>query len=362
MIEQGAVDPVVAFIVRKFITFMMALRKGGVGKTTIGVNVAVFLAALGFHVVIIDGDSQHNASELSIIRDPHSGRVRTRPYSNGTFRHAILEEEEVPLVKVSYQVRKNLWVVPSDDKLDMGRYHILNKKDFDVIQRLLDAFSEELEPAPPVEERFPGWSSKGTVLDMSYFRLEHTSDEEFMTPPRYVDFVFMDTPPKEDDELVVAMTYGADKILVPSEMAEFSIQGMRQLVNSLQARFANRQRRAEIVGIIPNKVMHVPRSAHYELDYVRSLWQYFPQFALRPVHFDVSLSDAQTLHTTTLEYVKEKGLNSRATREIADIALRLSGFKGRLAGLQSCQYCTQAAKEGMENYRAAQALKTGQRA
>ncbi len=359
MVDQGTLDPVIAFIVRKFITFMMALRKGGVGKTTIGVNVAVFLAALGFHVVIIDGDSQHNASELSIIRDPQSGRVRTRPYSNGTFRHAILEEES--LMKVSYQVRKNLWVVPSDDKLDMGRYHILNKKDFDIIQRLLDEFSEALEPAPPVVERFPGWSSKSTVLDMSHFKLEHTSDEEFMTPPTFVDFVFMDTPPKEDDELVVAMTYGTDKILVPSEMAEFSIQGMRQLVNSLQARFANRPRKAEIVGIIPNKVMHVPRSAHYELDYVRSLWQYFPQFALRPVHFDVALSDAQTLHTTTLEYVKEKGLNSRATREIADIALRLSGFKGRLAGLQSCQYCTQSAKEGIERYRAVQAQKAEQR-
>jgi cellulose biosynthesis protein BcsQ len=359
MIDQDGVDPVIAFIVRKFITYMMALRKGGVGKTTIGVNVAVFLAALGFRVVIIDGDSQHNASELSIIRDPHSSRVRTRPYSNGTFRHAILGEKS--LRDVMYQVRKNLWVVPSDDSLNQGRYYILDKKDFDVIQRILDEFSEGLEKAPPVEERFPGWSSKSTVLDMSYFKIEHTSDGEFMTPPTYVDFVFMDTPPKEDDELVFAMTYGTDKILVPSQMAEFSIQGMRQLVNGLHARFVNRSRKAEIVGIIPNMVMHVPRSAHYELDYVRSLWQYFPQFALRPVHFDVSLSDAQTLHTTTLEYVKEKGLNSRASRELADIALRLSGFKGRLAGLQSCQYCTQAAKEGIERHRAALAQKAEQR-
>lgn len=358
MVDQGLMDP--AFIIRKFVTFMMALRKGGVGKTTIGVNVAVFLASLGFRVVIIDGDSQHNASELSIIRDLQSGKVKVRPYSKGTFRHAILQEK--PLREVMYQVRRNLWVVPSDDNLNMGRYYILDKKDFDVIQRILDEFSEGLDQAPPVEERFPSWSSKSKVLDMSYFKLEQTSDEEFMSPPPYVDFVFMDTPPKEDDELVVAMTYGTDKILVPSEMAEFSIQGMRQLVSGLQTRFANRQRKAEIVGIIPNKVMHVPRSAHYELDYVRSLWQYFPQFAIRPVHFDVSLSDAQTLHTTTLEYVKEKGLNSRATREIADIALRLSGFKGKLAGLQSCQYCTQAAKEGIERYRAAQAQKAEQRA
>ena len=32
MVDQGAQDPVIAFIVRKFITFMMALRKGGSGK------------------------------------------------------------------------------------------------------------------------------------------------------------------------------------------------------------------------------------------------------------------------------------------------------------------------------------------
>ena len=122
---------------------------------------AVFLASLGFHVVIVDGDSQHNASELSIIRNPQSGKVRTRPYSNGTFRDAILDEEQTRLRDIMYQVRKNLWVVPSDDRLDMGRYHILNKKDFDIIQRILDTFSESLEPAPRVEERFPGWSSKG---------------------------------------------------------------------------------------------------------------------------------------------------------------------------------------------------------
>jgi cellulose biosynthesis protein BcsQ len=360
VVDQGMVNLASEIFVRKFITFMMALRKGGVGKTTIGVNVAVFLAALGFHVVIIDGDSQRNASELSIIRDLQGGKVRTRPYSNGTFRHAVLGEKS--LKEVMYQVRKNLWVVPSDERLNMGRYYIQDTKDYNIVQRILDEFSNALEPAPPIEERFPGWSNKGKVIDMSAFRLEHTSDEDFVSPPIFVDFVVMDTPPKEDDELVIAMTYGAEKILVPSQMAEFSIQGMRQLVTSLQTRFADRARKAEIVGIIPNMVMHFPRSAHYELDYIRSLWQYFPQFTLRPVHFDVALSDAQTLHTTTLEYVKEKGLNSRATRELADIALRISGFKGRLAGLQSCQYCTQATKEGIELYKAAQAQKSERRA
>lgn len=340
---------------RKFATYMMALRKGGVGKTTISVNIAVFLASLGFHVVIIDGDVQLNASELAIIRQ--DGRVLGRPYNKGTFRHVLLQEKSFK--EVTYQVRKNLWVVPSDANINMGRYYILDTKDFDIVSRALDEFSDSLETPPPIEERFPGWNSKSKVLDLSYFRVENTSSEEFFTPPEYVDFVIMDTPPKEDDELVIAMTYGTDKILVPSEMAEYSIQGMRQLVNGIQARFAHRTRKAEIVGIIPNKVLHVPRSPHYELDYIRSLWQYFPQFALRPVHFDVALSDAQTLHQTTLEYVKEKGLNSRATRELADLSLRVSGFKGKLLGLQPCQYCSRAAKEGMERFKLSQAQKIG---
>ncbi len=337
---------------RNFVTYMMALRKGGVGKTTISVNLAVFLAALGFHVAIIDGDAQRNASELAITRDPDTGVVRTRAYNKGTFRHVLMQEKT--FAETLYQVRKNLWIVPSDARLDMGRYYILDTKDFDIVTKALDTLSDAVTKAPSVAQRFPDWSAKAKVIDLSAFRSEHTTDEEFLTAPDYIDFIFMDTPPKEDDELVVSMTYAADKILVPSEMSEFSIQGMRQLVQSIQARFKGRSRKAEIVGIIPNKVMHVPRSPHYELDYIRSLWQYFPQFALRPVHFDVALSDAQTLHQTTLEYVKEHNLNSRATREIADIALRLTGFKGRFAGLQPCKYCAEAAREGMERFKQAQ--------
>src|SRR5205814_9295790 len=113
------------------------------------------------------------------------------------------------------------------------------------------------------------------------FKGEQTSYEEYLTPPSFLDFVLMDTSPKEDDELAVAMTYGAEHILVPSEMSEFSIQGMRQLVQGIQGRFAGGTRNAQVVGIIPNTVMHVPRSPHYELDYIRSLWQHFLQFALR---------------------------------------------------------------------------------
>ena len=334
--------------VRRFMTIMMALRKGGVGKTTMSVNLAVFLAALGFHIVIIDGDSQRNASALSALRDLDTNELRDRIYSQGTFKDAILGQKT--LRDVIYQVRKNLWVIPADDYLDMGRYHILAKKDFDVISRLLDGFSATLDVPPSIIERFPYWEDPHCMLQLNAFQMEHTTAEEFYTPPSFVDFVFMDTPPKEGDELVVAMTNATDKIIIPTELGDFAIQGMNQLVRGLDQQFADRRKKPEIIGIIPNRVQHVPRSPHFELDYLRSIWRYFPQFAMKPVHFDVALSDAQTLHVTTLEYVRNRKLTSRATREIADIALSLAGFKGKVAGVQKCDFCIRAAQEGFALY------------
>ncbi|MGH2510956.1 MAG: ParA family protein, partial [Ktedonobacteraceae bacterium] len=47
-----------------FVVIMVYNRKGGVGKTSVAGNLAAILAALGFHVAIIDGDDQTNVSRL----------------------------------------------------------------------------------------------------------------------------------------------------------------------------------------------------------------------------------------------------------------------------------------------------------
>src|SRR5882672_12115753 len=73
MLDHMATEQAVDLTRRKFITYMMALRKGGVGKTTMTINIGVFLASLGFAVGILDGDIQQNASELRIHRDQQTG-------------------------------------------------------------------------------------------------------------------------------------------------------------------------------------------------------------------------------------------------------------------------------------------------
>ena len=55
------------------ITIAVAMQKGGSGKTTSTVNLAAALAELGKRVLVVDSDSQGNASNWLAIKEPDHG-------------------------------------------------------------------------------------------------------------------------------------------------------------------------------------------------------------------------------------------------------------------------------------------------
>lgn len=308
---------------------MIYNRKGGVGKTSIAGNLAADLAALGFNVAIIDGDDQRNVSSLD-ERNKASASLSNVILPS---KLGVTEHLPVPLLKAMVQVRKRLWLIPADSMLSVASDHIGSKDEQEVLADRIADLRESLPP-PPWKNRF-AWLHK-PMLTISSFQLEPTTDEEYLTPPRYLDFVFWDSPPAEN-HLTTAMMLASDKIIVPVEMDKFSADGLRQVLDGIRRRFRHRAHKAEIVGVLPNKVFHQAGDI-LTMDFLESVFRHFPDLARDPIHHDLTIKNAWSYGQTALEYDRD----TRGTRELCSLALELVGYQGSMAGVQDCEICAAA--------------------
>ena len=192
--NQPADTPVVAFdkpVVKPDSTrprvLGIANQKGGVGKTTTAINLGTALAAIGEHVLIVDLDPQGNASTVLGI-ERKSRRTSTYDVLTGAapMRDAVLQTA-VP----------QLYIAPST----------------------LDLSGLELEI--------------GQQRDRA-FRLRNAL-RQLNTGTRPYDFtyVLVDCPPSLNLLTVNAMA-AADSILVPLQCEFFALEGLSQLLKTVE--------------------------------------------------------------------------------------------------------------------------------
>ena len=182
-------------------------QKGGVGKTTTSVNLAAYLAAAGKRVLIVDLDSQGNAtSHLGIDRDT----VEASSYD------VLLERATIDRATL-FNERTKIAVVPSVPGLAAAEVELVSE--FDRERRLKTAFAA-------VSTQF--------------------------------DYILMDCPPSLGLVTVNALT-AASGLLIPVQTEYLPLEGLGSLVRTYELVKQRLNPELEIRGLI--MTMYDPRTA-----------------------------------------------------------------------------------------------------
>jgi chromosome partitioning protein len=161
----------------------VANQKGGVGKTTSSVNLAVALALHGSRVVVVDLDPQGNAS-TGLGVDHHAGVP--------SIYEVLLGERSLADTLAPVPVARNLWTVPATIDLAGAEIELVSLEGRE--SRLRKAIAEF---------------------------------------PHEVDYVFVDCPPSLG-LLTVNALVAADEVLIPIQCEYYALEGLGQLLRNIE--------------------------------------------------------------------------------------------------------------------------------
>jgi chromosome partitioning protein len=233
---------------------ILANRKGGSGKTTSTVNIADGLARQGKRVLVVDADSQAQATISCGVLPHHLNR------SIYELLHLVADQR------------------PVNDELDLTI--IRGDRRFDLLPSRPDLSALEIEIA--------SLSNRQSLMRDLLFNVDHL-----------YDYILIDLPPSLGLIAVNGMV-AARWLIIPIEPTFLSMDGLAQMTSILYKVNAELNPDLRLMGILPVKCDLRTNLARSVVDEIRN--NFGKERLLPPIRNDIKLAEAPSFGKSIYEY------------------------------------------------------------
>jgi chromosome partitioning protein len=253
---------------------VIANQKGGVGKTTTAVNLAIALASPNRRILVIDLDPQGNATS-GLVPGNELGGLKS---SGKTIYEAMVGE--IPLADAIRPVRESVFLVPSGPDL------------------------------------------VGAEIELATMEGRERRLREILAPIRNnYAFVLVDTPPSLG-LLTLNALVAADSVMVPMQCEYYALEGLSALIGTIKRVRTALNPALQIEGLVLTMFDARNRLSH---EIAHEVQKHFPEKVFESmIPRSVRLSESPSHGLSVLEY-DPKSSGAEAYRALANEILVRAG-------------------------------------